>query len=115
LPLHCTAVGKAIAAQLDPRERDRLLFREGPLPAATKQTLVQPGLLCQHLQRVAETGIAVADREFLPGFKSVAAGFRLHEGVPAAIGVVDAWNSPTLRNAPIAVAAAARALQQALA
>lgn len=115
VPLHCTAFGKAIAAQLDPHERDRLLFGNGPLPSATRQTLVQPGLLRQHLQRVAETGIAVADREFLPGFKSVAAGFRLRDGVPAAIGVVEAWNSPTLRNAPVPVAAAASALQQAMA
>ena len=115
LPLHCTAVGKAIAAQLDPEERDRLLFSKGPLPRATRDTLVQPGLLRRHLQRVAETGIAVADREFLPGIKSVAAGFRLREGGAAAIGVVEAWNSPTLRNAPVAVAAAAAALQKALA
>jgi DNA-binding IclR family transcriptional regulator len=115
LPLHCTAVGKAIAAQLDPEERDRLLFSKGPLPRATRNTLVQPGLLRQHLQRIAETGIAVADREFLPGTKSVAAGFRLRGGGAAAIGVVEAWNSPTLRNAPAAVAAAAAALQRALA
>lgn len=112
LPLHCTAVGKAIAAQLDPDERDRLLFGRGPLLRATRSTLVQPGLLRQHLQRVAETGVAIADREFLPGIKSVAAGFRLRGGGAAAIGVVEAWNSPTLRNASVAVAAAAAALQQ---
>lgn len=115
LPLHCTGVGKAIAAQLDPKERDRLLFSKGPLPRATRNTLVQPGLLRQHIQRVAETGIAVADREFLPGVKSVAAGFRLRDGGAAAIGVVEDWNSPTLRNAAVAVAAAAAALRRALA
>jgi DNA-binding IclR family transcriptional regulator len=114
LPLHCTGVGKAIAAQLDPEERDRLLFGKGPLPRATRDTLVQPGLLRQHLQRIAETGIAVADGEFLPGVKSVAAGFRLRDGGAAAIGVVEAWNSPTLRNAAVAVAAAAAALQRAV-
>lgn len=115
LPLHCTGVGKAIAAQLDPAERDRLLFSRGPLPRATRNTLVQPGLLRQHLQRIAETGVAVADREFLPGVKSVAAGFRLRGGGAAAIGVVESWNSPTLRNAGVAVVAAAAALQRALA
>ena len=114
VPLHCTAVGKAIAAQLDPEERDRLLFSRGPLPRATRNTLVQPGLLRQHIQRVAETGVAVADREFLPGAKSVAAGFRLREGGAAAIGVIEAWNSPTLRDAPVAVAGAAAALRRAL-
>lgn len=112
LPLHCTGVGKAIAAQLEPEERDRLVFGKGPLPRATRNTLVQPGLLRQHIQRIAETGIAVADRELLPGIKSVAAGFRLRGGGVAAIGVVEAWNSPTLRNAAVAVAAAAAALRQ---
>lgn len=115
LPLHCTGVGKAIAAQLDPQERDRLLFSKGPLPRATRDTIVQPGLLRQHLDRVAETGVAVSDREFLPGMKSVAAGFRLRGGGAAAIGVVEAWNSPTLRHAAAAAAAAAAALRQALA
>jgi DNA-binding IclR family transcriptional regulator len=115
VPLHCTGVGKAIAAQLDPEERDRLLFGKGPLPRATRNTLVQPGLLRRHIEHVAETGIAVADRDFLPDVKSVAAGFRLRDGGAAAIGVIEAWNSPTLRNAPVPVAAAAAALQRALA
>jgi DNA-binding IclR family transcriptional regulator len=115
LPLHCTAVGKAIAAQLPPEERDRLLFRTPHLQSATRNTLVQPGLLRKHLDRVAETGIAISDREFMPGVKSVAAGFRVHGQDPAAIGCVEAWNSPTLRNASAAVAAAAAGLQRALA
>ncbi|CDO86168.1 hypothetical protein AWC29_29430 [Mycobacterium triplex] len=114
LPLHCTALGKAIAAQFEPEERDRLLFSKGPLARATRNTLVQPGLLRQHIQRVAETGIAVADRDFLPDIKAVAAGFRLRDGGAAAIGVLEAWNSPTLHNAPLAVAAAAAALHREL-
>lgn len=114
LPLHCTGTGKAIAATIDPEERERLLFGKGPLPSIVKSTIVQPGLLRRHLQRVAETGIAVADGEFLPGVKAVAAGFRLRDGGVAAIGVVEAWNSPTLRTAPAAVATAAAALRRTL-
>ncbi|MEV6338869.1 IclR family transcriptional regulator [Nocardia vinacea] len=114
LPLHCTGTGKAIAARLDPEERERLLFADGRLKPATRATLVQPGLLRQHLIRVAETGIAVADREFLPDAKAVAAGFKVRDGGTAAIGVVEAWNSPTFRHAPAAVAAAAARLERAL-
>lgn len=114
LPLHCTGTGKAIAARLDPEVRERLLFANGHLKPATRATLVQPGLLRQHLIRVAETGIAVADREFIPGAKAVAAGFKVRDGGTAAIGVVEAWNSPTLRHAPAAVAAAATRLERAL-
>lgn len=114
LPLHCTGTGKAIAARLDPDERERLLFAGGGLKRATRGTLTQPGLLRQHLIRVAETGIAIADREFLPSAKAIAAGFKVRDGGTAAIGVVEAWNSPTFRNAPAAVAAAAARLERAL-
>ncbi|HKS45845.1 MAG TPA: IclR family transcriptional regulator [Amycolatopsis sp.] len=114
LPLHCTGAGKAIAAALDLEERERLLFGGGPLPSVAKSTIVQPGLLRRHLQRVAETGIAVADGEFLPGVKALAAGFRLRDGGAVAIGVVEAWNSQTLRAAPAAVADAAAALRRVL-
>ncbi|MGW6425086.1 IclR family transcriptional regulator [Nocardia sp. NPDC055053] len=114
LPLHCTATGKAIAARLEPEDRERILFSEGRLRPATRATLIQPGLLRQHLLRVAENGVAVADREFLPGVKAIAAGFKVRGGGTAAIGVVEAWNSPTFRFAPTAVAAAAVALERAL-
>lgn len=113
LPLHCTGTGKAIAARLDPEVREQLLFRRR-LPAATKRTIVQPAILRQHLTKVAETGVAHADEEFLPGVKSVASGFTVRGGGVAAIGVVEAWNSPTLRRAPAAVAAAAAALENSL-
>ena len=113
LPLHCTGTGKAIAARLDPEVRERLLFHRR-LSAATKGTIVHPAILRQHLAKVAETGVAYADAEFLPGVKSVAAGFTVRGGGVAAIGVVEAWNSPTLRRAPIAVTAAAAALEKSL-
>ena len=113
LPLHCTAVGKAIAAKMEPERREQVLFGTGrQLPLATRQTIVSPPLLRRHLGRVAESGIAIADEEFLLGVKSVAAGVVLRGGGIAAIGCVEAWNSPTLKYAPAFVSAAARALEQ---
>ncbi|HJQ47844.1 MAG TPA: IclR family transcriptional regulator [Amycolatopsis sp.] len=115
LPLHCTGVGKAIAARLDPEQRELLLFGDrGGLPAAAKRTITSPAQLRAHLERASQAGVAVADEEFLPGIKSVAAGFRLRGGGVAAIGCVEAWNSPTLRHAPRAVTAAASALERTL-
>lgn len=114
LPLHCTGTGKAIAACLSPAEQQKLLFGNGRLPSNSRDTIVQPGLLNRHLSKVAETGIAIANGEFIPGIKSVAAALRLRDGGVAAIGVLEAWNSPTLRAAPAAVADAAASLQRAL-
>ena len=112
LPLHCTAVGKAIAARLDPQEAERLLFSRGRQPALTKRTVVEAASLRSQLERIRETGVAVANEEFLPGIKSVAAGFKLGGGGTAAIGCVDAWNSQHLRHAPDLVVAAATALER---
>lgn len=112
LPLHCTGTGKAIAACLSPAEQNKLLFGNGRLPSISRQTIVQPGLLNKHLSKVAATGIAIANSEYIPGIKAVAAGFRLPNGGVAAIGVLEAWNSPTLRAAPAAVADAAASLQR---
>jgi DNA-binding IclR family transcriptional regulator len=114
LPLHCTGTGKAIAARLDPEVREELLLRRGRLTSATRGTIIHLRLLRQHLAKVAETGVAYADEEFLTGVKAVAAGFKVRGGGLAAIGVVEAWNSPTLRRATAAMIAAAAALEKAL-
>ena len=115
LPLHCTAIGKAIAARLDPEDAEELLFSRSRLPAATKHTIVRTSMLRDHLARVAETGVALSDEELIEGNKGVAAGFKLGGGGVAAIGCVEAWNSPTLRDAPVLVARAAASLEQAMA
>lgn len=114
LPLHCTATGKAIAARLDPQRREELLFARGRLPAATGGTVVHPALLRRQLRLIAETGIAYADEELVPGVKGVASAFTLPGGGIAAVGVVGTTSSAVLRRGPAVVAAAAAALEQAL-
>jgi DNA-binding IclR family transcriptional regulator len=115
LPLHCTGVGKAIASLLDAEQREQLLFAVDRLPAATKHTIVRPSVLREHLEGIAQTGVAVANEEYELGVKSVAAGFRIRGGGIGAIGCIDAWNSPRLRNASDAVKSVAADLEQALA
>lgn len=114
LPLHCVATGKAVAAKLDEDQRESLLV-PGRLPAATKSTIVNPVILRRQLEKVAETGIARAHEELLTGCVSAAAAFRIRGGGLAAIGVVDAWNSPAFRRAQGPIVEAAQALEKVLA
>ena len=113
LPLHCTAVGKAIAASLESDQRDELLERGGLRPA-TGRTIVRMSLLREHLERVAEAGVAISEEEFMPGVSGVAAAFNLGGEATVAIGCVDAWNNPTTRLGSARVVQAAAALQRAL-
>lgn len=114
VPLHCTAVGKAIAASLDREQREKLLG-SGVLPAVTRRTIVQPGLIRRHLDGVAAQGVAVSYEEFHVGVAGVAAAFKVRGGVTAAIGCVGPWNSSELKRSSARVAAAAASLQRALA
>ena len=68
LPLHCTAVGKAIAANLEADEREELVAnRGGLLPAATWRTIVRPALLRANLDQVAEDGWPLRTRSLWTG------------------------------------------------
>jgi DNA-binding IclR family transcriptional regulator len=115
LPLHCTAAGKAIAARLEPEEREGLLFTQRRLPAATRQTIVRPSLLREHLDRVRSTGVATCDEEFLMGVRAAASGFKVRGEITAAIGCLERWNFQGLRQVAGPLAAAAAELEQALA
>lgn len=114
VPLHCTAVGKAIAAIQDRQQREMLLG-PGVLPAITRRTIVHPVLIRRHLDGVAADGVAVSHEEFHLGTAGVAAAFKVRTGVTAAIGCVGAWNSSALKHSSNRVAAAAASLQRDLA
>jgi DNA-binding IclR family transcriptional regulator len=114
LPLHCTAVGKAIASRLDIRRREQLLGR-GLLPAMTRRTIVHPMLIRRHLERVASDGVALSHEEFQLGTHGVAAAFKVRHSGWAAIGCVGAWNNPTITRSVARVAAVAAKLERALA
>jgi DNA-binding IclR family transcriptional regulator len=114
VPLHCTAVGKAIAASLDIEQRERLLGR-GLLPAVTHRTIVHPVLIRRHLERVTAEGVAISHEEFQVGTAGVAAAFTVRGDVTFSIGCVGTWNNSAIPRSSARVAAAAADLQRALA
>jgi IclR family acetate operon transcriptional repressor len=60
--IHCTALGKAIAATLPDRDVLQLL-RRTELKAMTKRTISTPEDYLKELERVREAGYAIDDRE----------------------------------------------------
>jgi IclR family transcriptional regulator, acetate operon repressor len=59
---HCTAVGKALLAQLPP-EQARALLEQGGMPALTPTTITNPDLLLAHLEVIRKQGYAVDEGE----------------------------------------------------
>lgn len=64
--LHCTSVGKAIAAYLPVGEREKYLMRYG-LPPMTGCTITSRQQLDEELGRVRSEGVAVDNEENAPG------------------------------------------------
>jgi IclR family transcriptional regulator, acetate operon repressor len=62
LPLHCTAIGKAILASLPEAQMRQIAERTG-LPAATTNTITQVEALIKHLAQVRHRGWALDDEE----------------------------------------------------
>ncbi|QIK67169.1 IclR family transcriptional regulator [Nocardioides sp. HDW12B] len=71
MPMHCTALGKALLAHTDPEVRDAVLA--GPLERRTARTVVAPGLLHRQLERVRASGVAFEHEEAVAGVVCVAA------------------------------------------
>ena len=110
MPMHCTAIGKALLAHAHPDVRRTVLT--GPLERRTPHTVVAPGLLEQQLDRVLETGVAFEREESTPGLLCVAAPILEEDGrTPiAAISVT----GPVGRFRPDVHVAAVRAAAAAL-
>ena len=70
-PAYCTALGKAVLAAL-PREEAMSLFKDVELRAYTALTPTSLDALAGELDRVAETGYAVDNEEFIAGVRCVA-------------------------------------------
>lgn len=62
-PAHCTAVGKAILAALQPDQLKRFLNRSGMTPS-TPKSITEIPLLMREIEEVKRTGIAIDDGEF---------------------------------------------------
>jgi IclR family transcriptional regulator, pca regulon regulatory protein len=111
LPLHCSALGKALLVSLPEEERRDLLStitltRHGPNTIVTKKGLRE------EMERVQKDGVAFSDEELAPGVRSVAAavsdtagGRRLAVDITAPAG---AYSVQQLRSklAPLLVSAA---------
>jgi len=88
LPLHASALGKAILAFSPVQIVEDLL--DEPLPRLTKQTLDAPGLRLE-LASIRDQGVAIEHDEAVLGESSAAAPIFDHAGhAVGAIGVVDA-------------------------
>ena len=71
VPVHCSASGKVLLAQMTPAER-RQLLGHAPLAAYTPQTLTDFDRLEAEILAVRRQGFAIDNEEFLPGLLCVA-------------------------------------------
>jgi DNA-binding IclR family transcriptional regulator len=71
MPMHCTAIGKALLASADRPLQHEVLT--GPLERRTPRTIVAPGVLQRQLRKVLEAGVAHENEESATGLLCVAA------------------------------------------
>jgi len=76
---HCTAVGKALLAQLPPERVEGIVRRTG-MPAQTEDTITTPARLAKELDVVRHQGFAIDDGEQEVGVRCVAVA--LADGSP---------------------------------
>jgi DNA-binding IclR family transcriptional regulator len=89
IPWHACALGKAMAANVDPERLAAL--EDGPLPRLTGTTITVKRSLDADLKRARTAGVAVDDQEAIVGEAGIAAAVFDHRGLPVgAIGVTGA-------------------------
>lgn len=93
MPVHSTALGKAILGWMDPGPRDELIGRLD-LEARTPKTITDPDTLRAELARVVARGYAIDDGENMDTSTCVAAPLRGPDGRP--VGAISI-SSPTFR------------------
>lgn len=71
VPMHASASGKRVLAQLSREQRHRLLAH-APLQRFTSNTITSIEDLDAELDRIAEQGYAIDDEEYLPGLVCIA-------------------------------------------
>jgi len=78
-PAHCTAVGKALLADLEDAELDAIIRRRG-LRQYTPNTITSAAVLRRELRTIRERGYAIDDEEIEEGLRCVGAPVRDHSG-----------------------------------
>jgi IclR family transcriptional regulator, KDG regulon repressor len=99
-PLHCSAIGKALVAEL-PEEQLRLALPEEAMTRYTPRTITSMRELLLHLESTRDRGYALDDEEFEPGVRCIAAcikGYRGH--IEAAVGISGPGVRVTLERVP---------------
>lgn len=79
VPMHCSAMGKAVLAQLSPHRRAELLA--DPLPVRTARTLTGAALEAE-LRQVRDQGFAVDDEENEAGVRCLGVAILAADGEP---------------------------------
>ncbi len=110
VPVHCSASGKVLLAQIPPAQRRRLL-ENVPFEAYTKNTIQTLDRLEEELDRVRQQGYAFDNEEFLPGLFCVAVLVPRAEGGRSNMAV--ATQAPIMRMTADKALAALPALQEA--
>lgn len=75
VPVHCSAMGKAILSELSESEV-RAILRDRPLPAFTETTITDIDRLLKALDEVRLQGYALNNAEYIAGWYSVAVPVR---------------------------------------
>ena len=117
IPLHSTAIGKALLAALPAAEVRQILQRAGA-PALTPRTITDPQALLRHLALVGRRGYAVDDEENEEHTRCIGAVVRDHRGIASGGISMSAMafevdQERIQKSAPLVVAAA-REVSQAL-
>ena len=93
VPAHCSAVGKALLAQISEKELHALINEKG-LEKRTQNTIDDPEKLKQHLNVICRQGYAVDDEENESGIRCIGAPIFNQQGQAiAAISI----SGPTVR------------------
>lgn len=79
LEAYCSGIGKVLLAHL-PGPAQTAYLATGPFPALTRQTITDPDLLKDELDRVVRIGFALDDEEVVTGLQCVAAPIPAHNG-----------------------------------
>lgn len=113
LPLHCTALGKAILAFSPSQFVDSVLEKE--LIAKTPKTITNPDTLRRELAGVRQNFVGYDLEESQPGLFCVASPiFARNRQVLGAISVTDAVSRSQARGCAVVVLASAQAFSRAL-
>jgi IclR family acetate operon transcriptional repressor len=113
MPLHATAIGKALLSGLDPDDLDDLVGTE-PLRPFTGRTIVRPGMLREHLAGIRRSGVAFSHEEWRMGTSGIAAPVIADGRVVAAVALVGVPDAATMRRLAQPVRVAADGLGRAL-